>query len=662
MNIHREAKIAAALAVVVLVTATAFLPSLRNDFVNWDDSVYVLRNPLIKNYSFGNLKRMFTSIYFGNYHPLTLLSYSWDYGSSGTRPFQYHATNLLWHLCSSLLVFWLALLISGRVPVAFVTAVLFGLHPLHVESVAWISERKDLLYASFFFASLIAYCHYLRSGLQGRFYACCLILFLFSLLSKAMAVTLPLVLPLFDYLFFRRDAKRCLVEKIPFFALALIFGGIGFFAQHSLGALRQEPFLRLGDKLLVASFAVTFYVFKLLWPVRLSCLYPYFPVSGPNMAFLVPSALFVLVAGRVLYLLRRFSRKILFSVFFFLLTPLSVLQFVPMGPAVVADRYVYIPSFAFFYMAAEGFFWLMSRKTVSRQRAKEAVLVAFLSVLLAALGTLTWKRCGVWKDGQTLWSDVLSSTPDSSTALNNLGVVLADKGEKKKAVALFERAIQVEPRYGKSYNNLGEMYLQERRNEEAVELFQRAIAIDARFAEAYGNLCRFYINAGKYDEAFAACRRAIELSPDLAVAHNVIGVLYFRVGRMDEAARSFEKAIAIDPDYVTPYNNIATLYFQMGQRQEAVALLEKVMDIDPRSAETHNNLGAMKAVLGQRREAIELFKKAIEIDPTYADAYGNLSVAYFQEGEAETAAAYRDKARELGFSGDSLSLGPRREP
>ncbi len=450
----RDLRILAAALLVLAVTSAAFLPSLKNGFVNWDDHLYVTQNPAIRSLAPAAVGEIFSSFSVANYQPLTIFSYALDYHFSGEDPFGYHATNLVFHLFNALLVFGLVLLIGGRVWVACLTALLFGVHPLHVESVAWVSARKDVLYAFFFLAALICYVHYLRRPAARRYYYGALVLFLFSLLSKATAIILPLVLFLLDFYLGRTDRRLALADKAPFFVLALVFGGLGFFAQHAAGAVRHPELFNVVDKLLIVPFALAFYLFKTVWPAGLSCLYPYFAFPGNPMFFASLIALFVAGLGAAVFVWGRSSRAVAFSSLFFLLTLLPVLQIVPLGRIIVADRYAYLPLLGLFYGFSEGVSWLYARGFRRAGRAVRVFLVVFAAGCVVGLGVLTAGRCAVWRDSGTLWRDALIHYPASSIACNNLGVFYVQSGRDEEAAELFRRALEIDPAYAEPRDNL----------------------------------------------------------------------------------------------------------------------------------------------------------------------------------------------------------------
>ena len=284
-------KIIILIGLILIIAFASFSPCLRNSFVNWDDNGYVSDNTTLKPFSLSSVKIIFTSFNLGHYHPLTMLSYALEYQFFKLNPFGYHLDNLILHLLNCLLVFWLIFILSENIFISFLTAVLFGIHPLQVESVAWISERKNLLYAFFFLSAMLAYVFYIKSNRELKYYFLGLVLFIFSLLAKSMAVTLPLVLLLVDYFLNRKVGKAMFLDKIPFFILSLVFGIIAIFGVYSSGALRHENSYGLASILIVAAHGVVFYLSKIFLPLKLSCLYPYYGVGDIHFLYSIILAL-----------------------------------------------------------------------------------------------------------------------------------------------------------------------------------------------------------------------------------------------------------------------------------------------------------------------------------------------------------------------------------
>jgi len=620
MNIPQPVRIAAAAVSILAVTAVAFLPSLQNGFVTWDDDLYVIQNPVIKDIGARNIKKIFSSFFVGNYQPLTILTYGCDHMFSGADPWAYHATNLLLHLANCLAVFWLIALISGRWSVAFVVGILFGIHPLHVESVAWVSERKDVLYGFFFLTALICYVLYLRSGRLSKHYFFALGLFLLSLLSKSMAVTLPFVLVLLDR-FCRRDTRRALSDKIPFFALSLVFAGLAFFAQSSSGAVRHEVMFHWVDRWLVAHFAVGFYVIKTLLPFGLTSLYPYGLVRGtPSFFFMGTLTALLYVAGFALFLFRTRLQRLIFGFLFFIVTVLPVIQLIPFGGSLVADRYAYIPSVGILYGLGEFYHWLRARRWQRGRWLIRPLVTGALVGMMFFWGVSTWRQCGIWKDGETLWRHVLEHNPGSLVALNNLG---------------------------QTYNGLG-------RYEEAVPFLEKAARGEVPYAEAHVNLCLAYYRLGRTEEAIAACERALDINADCPKAYNNLGNIYYDLGAYEKARSSFAKSLELDPDFALGNRNLGSLYFVMGRPEEALVFLKKAVFLDPADPQSHNSLGAVYMALGQVGRGIDSFQRAIESDPRCGPAYRNASRAYLESGDHERAAAYYSMANVLGCPDPAL--------
>ncbi len=340
-----------ALVIIVVISFIAYFPVLHNGLLYWDDDFYIKNNPLI--YSI-NLKEIFSQNVMGNYHPLTILTLAIEYHYFGLNATGYHAFNLLLHLLNVILVFYVVFSLSDKVGVALVASLLFGIHPLHVESVAWAAELKDLLYTFFFLASYIFYLMYLKDR-HKKFYVFAILLFSAALLSKAMAASLAVVLILTDYFKGRKINIKTLSEKIPFFLLAIAFGLVSVLAQKSAGASDVIDFA-FPQRILFACFGFISYLFKLLFPLHLSAYYPYPIKGGENIPVQYYTYLILLTAlvAFVCYSLR-FTKKILFGAGFFALTIFLVLQLFPIGGAVMADRYSYVPSIGIFYLAGEGF-------------------------------------------------------------------------------------------------------------------------------------------------------------------------------------------------------------------------------------------------------------------------------------------------------------------
>jgi len=572
----------------LLLTLIVYFPSLTNGIMDWDDKEY-LNNPYVNNLSLSGIVKIFFVYIHGNYHPLTLLSLGIDRLIAGESPFIFHFTNLLLHLLNSFLVFLLVKRLTQNNLLAALTFILFGVHTLHVESVAWISERKDVLYSFFYLLSLIIYTTY-ASSRKGMYYGLSLLFFLFSLLAKGQAVVLVAILPFIDYM---KDRKwfsiKVLSEKIPFFLLSLIFGWIAFRAQESGNAIHFEAFT-LPERFAFASFGLTQYLIKSILPIHLSALYPY-PLRLLNgnipsfyWLFIIPLPVYLIGS----YFLFKRSKIYVFGLSMFFLNLLPLLQIIPVGGSIMADRYFYIPSVGLLFCFAFGL--LEIRNT----RIRYTSFVLFILVL----SCLTFSRCMVWKDNITLWDDVISKYDYAELAYNNRGFAYANVGKLDKAIADYSRAIEIDPNYTMAFANRG---------------------------NAYGII-------GQWDKAKVDFSRMIEIDPKNATAWYNQGLANANLGKLDKAIADYSRAIGIELKYTDAYNNRGVVYVELGQYDKAIADCSKAIEIDPKYAKAYYNLGVVYGNLGQWDKAIFAYSKAIEIDPNNTQAYSNRDFAYKRLG------------------------------
>ncbi len=389
--------------IIVVISATAHSPSLQNGWTTWDDDVYVLDNPDIRSFSGENVRKIWTSAYNGSYLPVTMMSYMADYAVGEFDPFVYHRTNFILHLCNIVLVYCFIVIFSGSPWIAAVTALLFGIHPMHVESVAWISGRKDLLAMFFFLPSSICYIFYRRTE-RRRWLAGSFFFFLLSLLSKVIVISFPLILLAFDLYEQRKWTPRVLKEKIPFFIAAAVFAAIGFIGQDSVGAVK--PVNKLIHNIIVSLHGIVFYVEKLVLPFRLSNMYPY-PASLTFSFYLYAAAA---VTAIVLLWRTVNDRRVLFGILFFLISLLPVLQFIRFSHIFAADRFTYISYLGLFYLIG------VAAEFIHQKIGMKGLLTAAV-IITAGFSFITWERTHVWKDSPTLWKDMLRKYPDALKGL-----------------------------------------------------------------------------------------------------------------------------------------------------------------------------------------------------------------------------------------------------
>jgi protein O-mannosyl-transferase len=530
---------------ILAVTFAAHFPSLRNGFTNYDDPYYVLDNPVIRSLSWSSVRHIFSS-HILMYHPLSMLSLAVDYRLFGLDPAGYHAVNLALHLANTLLVFWVLRLLCGGVTAAAVGALLFGVHPLHVESVAWVSERKDVLSACFFLGALGAYLRHIGGTRRRAWYLLSLGLLAASLLSKPMGVTFPLVMFLCDYLRGRAVDRRSCVEKIPFFALALIFSLIALFPADFFEHV-ETTWKFTADVIFVAPYSLIFYLAKAVVPLGLSAVYPY-PAKTAGLLpwrFLLaplPAALVCLAVARN----ARGSRVVPFGFLFIVVTLLPVLA-KQIGPHFAADRYFYLPSLGLCYLAGVGFSRLLGRPATTAPT--RAAALAALVLVTAAFSVLTWRRTHVWFDNSTLWDSVIAAYPEPSFAYLNRGLGRFEAGDAEGSIADLN------------------VYL----------------TLDRFNAQAYKVRGNANLNAGRVQAALDDFGRAITLKPDYAEALNNRGALLADRGELERAVDDFTRAVTANPRYRIAFVNRAKARAAQGDQHGADQDLAKADALEPRT-------------------------------------------------------------------------------
>jgi len=558
-----------ALAIIILVSFIAYFPVLQNNFQEaWDDTSYIRDNPLI--YSF-NLKEIFSKYVMGNYHPLTMVTLSTEYHLFGLNATAFHAVNLIFHLLNVILVFYAVFLLTDKGGVALIASLLFGVHPIHVESVAWAAELKDLQYTFFFLASYIYYLKYLKDP-QKKFYFFAILLFVASLLSKAMAASLPLVLLLTDYFKGRKINTKTLLEKAPFFVLSLIFGVLAVIAQHSSEFLLDETYFTFPQRIVFACYGFITYLVKLLLPLNLSAYYPY-PSSSGSIPFYFYAyvLIFIGLVAAIVYSLR-FTKKIIFGIGFFAITVFLVLQLLPIGGAVMADRYAYIPSIGIFYLASEGLNELWTGKF-------KWLAILLLSGFTLFFSVATHSRSFVWKNDMTLWDDVISKYQTVALAYYNRGLEYMNENKMDQALTDYNKAIELKPNYTEAYVNRGNIMRGNQKNVDALNDYNKALAVNPNFSKAYFNRGILYMNEQRFEESLSDFSKAIELNPRYYKAYSNRGNVLYSIKRYEEAIAEFSKAIELNPDYAEAYYNRGLAEYYSGNNKGGCMDFKKSADL-----------------------------------------------------------------------------------
>jgi tetratricopeptide (TPR) repeat protein len=621
---------------IVLVTAAVYSNSLENGFVTWDDDLHVYANQDIRNLDGPPIRLFFTDYYVKMYAPLTMISYALDYKIGGLDPAAYHRTNLIIHLLNVALVFYFLYILTGQKAIAIISALFFGIHPLHVESVAWISERKDLLYVFFYLGGLIAWILHRDGKRPQTFYFLALFLFLSSLLSKSAAVTFPLILLLID--FYRRPHLREIagkmplkahIDKIPFFLPAIAFGILSLFSQKVIGTDLDYVFgYTIPDRIFLGAYAFAFYLIESVFPWKLSALHPmpmkqdgFLPVSYYlSIVVLIVFVVLLVKAIRAYPGTRQssppvpgrevgaISKDVLFGMLFFFFTILLIL-FIPVGSAVVAERYTYLSYIGIFMILGRLYLHLVRTGSTSRRHGLTAVVVAAV-VLFSGM---TFARNRVWKDSMILFSDVIEKNPDAGLAYNNRGNLRVDLKDFKGAMEDFNKAIEL--KYFDAYNNRGILRNRMGDYKNALEDFNQADqSIRGNKEKIFYNRGIARLNIGDFKGAEEDFSGAIRINPRFANAWSNRGLVRNdKLSDIEGAIRDFDEAIRLDPDDPDVYYNRGNARLRSGMTDEALADYDRTIERAPQFAAAYLYRGAAFLQSGNRDAACRSWKNAAEL-------------------------------------------------
>ncbi len=604
-------------AFIAFITYLVYIPSLQNKFLDWDDGMYVYTNFFIRSFDSMFFKHAFLRFQASNWHPLTWFSHAVDYALWGLNPLGHHLTNNILHGMNTFLVVLLVLKLlnsartmqtgagrfsdAGIFVAAGITGLLFGLHPVHVESVAWISERKDVLCAFFYLLGLVAYINYVNkagrvnsrgrflTGFFNRYYRWTLVLFILSLMSKPMAVMFPVVLLILDWYPFARFKERgkisVLMEKLPFFVLSLGSAIITILAQRFGGALKSTMMFPLPARILVGLKAPIDYLAKMIYPVNLS---PYYPHPHPEQTvllfsykYLIPLCLMAGITTACVILLKK--QKVWSAVWgYYLVTLLPVLGILQVGSQAVADRYTYLPSIGPFLLIGLGAAMITDRRYLSgRFNSASRLTCLFIAVLLfGVLSYATVMQIRVWKNPETLWNRVISIYPDVSLAYNNRGVYYRNTGQYDKAVSDFTKGLSITPGKLLLYTNRARTYSKLGRFEDALNDTEEAIRLDPEGWKAYEVRARIFTRLARYEEARRDYSEVIRLTPRMSEAYNNRANIYLRLGSLEKAVNDYEQAIRLSPlPEAAHYYNLAIAYRMLNRPEDALNSFMKYQEI-----------------------------------------------------------------------------------
>ena len=606
-----------------LITLAVYYPSLQGGFLNIDDQYYVDENEFVRDLSLKGIYKIFTSIIVVNYFPLQILSYAIDYHLWGLNPFGYRLGNLIFHLGNAFLVFFLLRrLLAGRTWLSFAGSLIFSLHPVNVESVAWVSERKNVLSVFFLLLSFLAYFRYLEGKRKGLDYGLSLGLYVLSILAKVSSVVFPLLLILYDMCFTTRSRKEWIKDKIPFFLMSAFFSGLAVYIYHLQKIIPGYHGGHPIHNFLTMANVVVEYILSLFVPLYLNFYYDTRLVQSlGEYQFLLSFSFLLLVTVLAIRWYRK-ERPLFFSLLWFFIPLLPVLNIVPIA-ILRADRYLYLPSVGFAYFLT----WGIPRMLGNTGRKGSWAALGVLFLIAGAFGLISEEQAGYWRSPFHLWSRVMNYIPSEAKAYLFLGNNARDRGQITLAETLYREALDRAPRSPAALNNLGLLYLNKGRVEEAHPLFQKSLESDPDYPDAQINLGISYWKKGEVEQAIAAFEKARKNKTTRATANNNLGVIYQGRGDLDRALALFRESVRESPQDMAACLNLALALEKSGQTDEAIVQLEKARARQPREFPIHYQLGTLYLKTGNPLLAAENFSEALQLKPEDPDVHYQLAQA-----------------------------------
>jgi tetratricopeptide (TPR) repeat protein len=633
---------------LVAVTLVVYLPVRHYPFIGFDDPGYVYENPRVTGgLTWDSIRWALTSGYFANWHPLTWISHMADVQLFGMNSGAHHVTNLVLHIANTLLLFVVLFKMTGGAGRSAMVAALFAVHPMHVESVAWVAERKDVLSTAFWLLTTWAYLAYTRKPQLGR-YALVMLLFALGLMSKPMLVTLPCALLLLDVWPLRRAVigessrsvwLRLLYEKVPLFVLAAASSVVTFVVQRGSGAVESLNIVPLPVRIANAVVAYWSYVEKLAVPHGMGILYVY-----PTTIFAGTVVLTLAALAAISVLVARSARArphLLVGWLWFLGTLVPVIGIVQVGKQPMADRYTYVPSIGLFVLVV----WLAA-EILEHVRAPRAAGPALSAVAILILTFIAQRQVGYWRSSPELWKHTIEVTGENYLAENNLGWDLDRAHRPEEAIPHYLEAVRLRPRFIGGRMNLALALAEVGRVDEAIEQFEAALRLEPKNYLVYLHLGFALSRKGRLDDAASHFTEAIRLKPDYVEAHNGLGLVLARKGDVAGAIQHYNDAIRLMPKFAEAHSNLGAALAGQGRLDEAIVQFSEAVRLKPEFADARNNLGVALATEGRLDEAIAQFTEAVRLDPNHAGAHNGLALALQRKGRvADAVREFREVLR-----------------
>jgi len=638
--------------------------SLNAPFI-YDDKPKIVENPDIKKLS--NIKTKL--IYPYSKHksfkrndpsrPLTYLTFTLNYHFGKLNPFGYHLFNILLHIFNSILIFLLTKRIlfytykesSDLLPI-FV-ALLFAVHPINTNVVTYTFARSDALAVLFYLLSLLFFIKTFEGSKKA--YILSVFFCVLSFSSKPIAVTLPAMLLIFDYIFLSQYEIRRVMEKkyyhLAFWVILIGYLLFRYFYLGGIGDVESDAPLKVPryPYLLTQTYVLVQYIKSLIIPTGL-CIMHWVKLAKTIFEFKVLYSIFFiagifLITWKVYKKKTNWSKIVLFCVLWFFITLSPTSSFFP-TTAYMDDKRLYLSGLGFYLAIGFAYFSFYCKATTYSKKSKQ-ILLSIMAIYISLLGVATYKRNQLYRNPVLVWQDVIARYPNSSKAYNNLGLLYKNQKKYDEAIREYQRTLNINPNYAEAHTNLGVLYHEQKRYDEAIQEYQKALSVDPNDAEAYNNLGVSYHVQKRYDKAIQSYQDALATNPDYADAYNNLGVLYYEQKRYGEAIQEYQKALDINPDYAKAHNNLGVAYKELKRYDEAIEQYQKALSINPNYAGPHNNLAILYKGLKEYDKAIQEYQKAIEINPMFAEAHNNLGLLYSEQKRYDRAIEEYQKAIEI---------------
>jgi len=599
---------------ILILTAIVLSPCLKNEFVSWDDLEYIANNTFIHSLSFSNISGIFTSFYAANYHPFTTLSWAVEYKLVGAAPFLYHADNILLHLINTLLVFLFTRKLLTNVEIAVFVTVLFGIHPMHVESVAWASERKDVLYTFFYVAAMITYLHFIDTK-NVKWLVYTFVLFVCSCFSKSAAITLPLLLLLLDYYKDRLHWKAVLA-KIPFIAIAIVFGILAIQSQKATHAVNLEILQISGfDRFFFICFSGLYYLLTFFVPTHLSAMHPYpHPQQGlPLLYFLSPFLIIALVLLPVFW--KKYRKELIFGAVFYAIGLSLVIQLVPLGESMVSERYAYVPYIGL-AIAFGSIIYKQLYQNATRVRKQTITAVFVLSILVFA--SLSYQRCTMWKTSETLFGDVIEKYPNESCGYQLRSFSRIQVNDIPGALDDCNKGLAIQPMLQVLLYNRGVVRYKLNDLKGAISDYSKVIEQNPNDFNSIFNRAAAESDVQDYKGALTDYNKAMQLNPDFVDIYVSRSLVKFRMADYAGALQDLQQPIPQNAHNADVFFNIGNAYFMQNKYPDALQNYSKAITLNPNCDKAICNRGNIFSMMGEKDKACIDWAKATELGNSLA--------------------------------------------